>query len=147
MIPASGWMCCLPYMTITTQHPGADSKASHLSWQDVVNCVGGMGVLLPLLEQVVTKKEEAEDEQETNDLVGPELTSSRNAQGMLIPLVRSSGEDSEGDVGQEPPCSGGWRLPHSHIDAAYAWLVFTTNKKSLAQNTKIYGVMEKPCCC
>ncbi|OXB73991.1 UNVERIFIED_CONTAM: hypothetical protein H355_008850 [Colinus virginianus] len=58
--------------------------------QDVVNCVGGMGVLLPLLEQVVTKKEEAEDEQETNDLVGPELTSSRNAQGMLIPLGRSS---------------------------------------------------------
>ncbi|XP_072184341.1 neurobeachin-like protein 2 isoform X1 [Excalfactoria chinensis] len=58
--------------------------------KDVVNCVGGMGVLLPLLEQVVTKKEEAEDEQETNDLVGPELTSSRNAQGMLIPLGRSS---------------------------------------------------------
>ncbi|XP_019471754.1 LOW QUALITY PROTEIN: neurobeachin-like protein 2 [Meleagris gallopavo] len=58
--------------------------------KDVVNCVGGMGVLLPLLEQVVTKKEESEDEQETNDLVGPELTSSRNAQGMLIPLGRSS---------------------------------------------------------
>ncbi|KAM6088833.1 neurobeachin-like protein 2 [Chlamydotis macqueenii] len=58
--------------------------------KDVVNCVGGMGVLLPLLEQVVAKKEEAEDEQETNDLVGPELTSSRNAQGMLIPLGKSS---------------------------------------------------------
>ncbi|PKK31908.1 hypothetical protein A306_00000032, partial [Columba livia] len=58
--------------------------------QDVVNCVGGMGVLLPLLEQVVSKKEEPEDEQETNDLVGPELTSSRNAQGMLIPLGKSS---------------------------------------------------------
>ncbi|NXX85868.1 NBEL2 protein, partial [Urocolius indicus] len=58
--------------------------------KDVVNCVGGMGVLLPLLEQVVAKKEEPEDEQETNDLVGPELTSSRNAQGMLIPLGKSS---------------------------------------------------------
>ncbi|KAF1643411.1 Neurobeachin-like protein 2, partial [Eudyptes chrysocome] len=58
--------------------------------KDVVNCVGGMGVLLPLLEQVVSKKEEPEDEQETNDLVGPELTSSRNAQGMLIPLGKSS---------------------------------------------------------
>ncbi|NXH52910.1 NBEL2 protein, partial [Rhabdornis inornatus] len=58
--------------------------------KDVVNCVGGMGVLLPLLEQVVSKTEEHEDEQETNDLVGPELTSSRNAQGMLIPLGKSS---------------------------------------------------------
>lgn len=56
-----------------------------------------MGVLLPLLEQVVSKTEEPEDEQETNDLVGPELTSSRNAQGLLIPLGKSSGEDS-GDV-------------------------------------------------
>jgi len=55
-----------------------------------------MGVLLPLLEQVVSKKEEPEDEQETNDLVGPELTSSRNAQGMLIPLGKSSGEDLGG---------------------------------------------------
>ncbi|NWZ85789.1 NBEL2 protein, partial [Poecile atricapillus] len=58
--------------------------------KDVVNCVGGMGVLLPLLEQVVSKTEEPEDEQETNELVGPELTSSRNAQGMLIPLGKSS---------------------------------------------------------
>ncbi|NXI79511.1 NBEL2 protein, partial [Rhipidura dahli] len=58
--------------------------------KDVVNCVGGMGVLLPLLEQVVSKMEEPEEEQETNDLVGPELTSSRNAQGMLIPLGKSS---------------------------------------------------------
>ncbi|XP_025945583.1 neurobeachin-like protein 2 isoform X1 [Apteryx rowi] len=58
--------------------------------KDVVNCVGGMGVLLPLLEQVVAKPEESGDEPETNDLVGPELTSSRNAQGMLIPLGKSS---------------------------------------------------------
>lgn len=52
-----------------------------------------MGVLLPLLEQVVSKTEEPEDEQETNELVGPELTSSRNAQGMLIPLGKPSGEE------------------------------------------------------
>lgn len=78
---------------ITTQHP---AKLLTSLWQDVVNCVGGMGVLLPLLEQVVSKREEPEDEQETNDLVGPELTSSRNAQGMLIPLGKSSGEDLEG---------------------------------------------------
>ncbi|KAH0627676.1 hypothetical protein JD844_003763 [Phrynosoma platyrhinos] len=59
--------------------------------KDVVNCVGGMGVLLPLLDQVASQKKESEGNQETHDLVGPELTSSRNAQGMLIPLGKSSG--------------------------------------------------------
>ncbi|XP_062978473.1 neurobeachin-like protein 2 isoform X1 [Elgaria multicarinata webbii] len=59
--------------------------------KDVVNCVGGMGVLLPLLDQVASQKKESEDNQETHDLVGPELTSSQNAQGMLIPLGKSSG--------------------------------------------------------
>ncbi|KAJ6655114.1 hypothetical protein lerEdw1_006018 [Lerista edwardsae] len=58
--------------------------------KDVVNCVGGMGVLLPLLDQLASQKKEPEDNQETHDLVGPELTSSRNAQGMLIPLGKSS---------------------------------------------------------
>ncbi|XP_077792798.1 neurobeachin-like protein 2 [Podarcis muralis] len=59
--------------------------------KDVVNCVGGMGVLLPLLDQVASQRKESEDHQETHDLVGPELTSSRNAQGMVIPLGKSSG--------------------------------------------------------
>lgn len=53
-----------------------------------------MGVLLPLLEQVAAKKKETEENQETHDLVGPELTSSKNAQGMLIPLGKSSGKQS-----------------------------------------------------
>uniref|UniRef100_A0A5F8HED5 Neurobeachin-like protein 2 n=1 Tax=Monodelphis domestica TaxID=13616 RepID=A0A5F8HED5_MONDO len=46
--------------------------------KDVVNCVGGMGVLLPLLEQVGSQPQEAEGQAETHDLVGPELTSSHN---------------------------------------------------------------------
>ncbi|XP_053116915.1 neurobeachin-like protein 2 isoform X2 [Hemicordylus capensis] len=58
--------------------------------KDVVNCVGGMGVLLPLLDQVASQRKDAEDDQETHDLVGPELTSSQNSQGMLIPLGKSS---------------------------------------------------------
>ncbi|XP_007499793.2 neurobeachin-like protein 2 isoform X6 [Monodelphis domestica] len=58
--------------------------------KDVVNCVGGMGVLLPLLEQVGSQPQEAEGQAETHDLVGPELTSSHNAQGLLIPLGKSS---------------------------------------------------------
>ncbi|XP_038664837.1 neurobeachin-like protein 2 isoform X1 [Scyliorhinus canicula] len=58
--------------------------------KDVVNCMGGMGVLLPLLEQVASKSDDSEENQETADLVGPELTSSQNVQGMLLPLGKSS---------------------------------------------------------
>ncbi|KAM8967194.1 neurobeachin-like protein 2 [Pelodytes ibericus] len=58
--------------------------------KDVINCVGGMGMLLPLLHQVAQQAKEAPGTQETHDLVGPELTSSRNAQGMQLPLGKSS---------------------------------------------------------
>ncbi|KAM9307763.1 neurobeachin-like protein 2 [Gastrophryne carolinensis] len=63
-----------------------------ITWdvKDVVNCVGGMGTLLPLLHQVASQTNEAPDTPETLDLVGPELTSSRNAQSMQLPLGRSS---------------------------------------------------------
>lgn len=61
--------------------------------QDVVNCVGGMGALLPLLERVAVQPQEAEaGPGETHDLVGPELTSGHNTQGLLLPLGKSSGE-------------------------------------------------------
>ncbi|XP_060018110.1 neurobeachin-like protein 2 isoform X5 [Lagenorhynchus albirostris] len=65
--------------------------------KDVVNCVGGMGALLPLLERVATQPQEAEaGPAETHDLVGPELTSGHNAtQGLLLPLGRSSEERME----------------------------------------------------
>ncbi|KAM6452892.1 neurobeachin-like protein 2 isoform 3-T3 [Liasis olivaceus] len=58
--------------------------------KDVINCVGGMGALLPLLDQVASQKEEGKDSQEIHDLVGPELTSSRSAQGLPIALGKSS---------------------------------------------------------
>uniref|UniRef100_A0A6I8N9W9 Neurobeachin-like protein 2 n=1 Tax=Ornithorhynchus anatinus TaxID=9258 RepID=A0A6I8N9W9_ORNAN len=54
--------------------------------KDVVNCVGGMGALLPLLEQVAAQARESEGLPQTHHLVGPELTSSHDAQGLLIPL-------------------------------------------------------------
>lgn len=98
--------------------------------QDVVNCVGGMAVLLPLLEQVVSKKEEPEDEQETNDLVGPELTSSRNAQGLRIPLGKSSGEDLRG-------CGVGW------LGVTTVVLGSSKGRRGLAWGTKSSGIMEK----
>uniref|UniRef100_A0AC11CKJ1 Neurobeachin like 2 n=1 Tax=Ovis aries TaxID=9940 RepID=A0AC11CKJ1_SHEEP len=59
--------------------------------KDVVNCVGGMGALLPLLERVAAQPQEAEaGPAETHDLVGPELTSGHNVQGLLLPLGKSS---------------------------------------------------------
>lgn len=64
--------------------------------KDVVNCVGGMGVLLPLLERVAVQPQEAEAGPcETHDLVGPELTSGRNTQGLLLPLGKSSEDRME----------------------------------------------------
>ncbi|XP_031429737.1 neurobeachin-like protein 2 isoform X1 [Clupea harengus] len=59
--------------------------------KDVLNSAGGMGALLPLLEQVSGEEQaEASGGQETSDLLGPELTSSRGPAGMLLPLGKSS---------------------------------------------------------
>ncbi|XP_027788340.2 neurobeachin-like protein 2 isoform X2 [Marmota flaviventris] len=64
--------------------------------KDVVNCIGGMGALLPLLEQVALQPQEAEaGPAETYDLLGPELTSGHNTQGLLLPLGKSSEERME----------------------------------------------------
>uniref|UniRef100_UPI003AAC4AAA neurobeachin-like protein 2 isoform X1 n=1 Tax=Centroberyx gerrardi TaxID=166262 RepID=UPI003AAC4AAA len=58
--------------------------------KDVVNVVGGIGVLLPLLEQVCEAEHVDNGAQETSDLLGPELTSSRGPAAMLLPLSKSS---------------------------------------------------------
>ncbi|KAG9337760.1 hypothetical protein JZ751_028258 [Albula glossodonta] len=58
--------------------------------KDILNSMGGMGALLPLLEQVCTAEQVEPRRQETADLLGPELTSSRGPAGMLLPLGKSS---------------------------------------------------------
>lgn len=60
--------------------------------QDVVNVVGGIGVLLPLLEQVCEAEQVYNGGQEISDLLGPELTCSRGPAAMLLPLNKSVGE-------------------------------------------------------
>ncbi|CAL8247132.1 unnamed protein product [Lota lota] len=57
--------------------------------KDVLNVVGGMGVILPLLEQVCEAEQGDLGAQETSDLLGPELTSSRGRVAMLLPLSKS----------------------------------------------------------
>ncbi|XP_052000288.1 neurobeachin-like protein 2 [Xyrauchen texanus] len=58
--------------------------------KDVLSSVGGMGALLPLLEQVCLLEQGETFGQETSDLLGPELTSSRGPAAMLLPLGKSS---------------------------------------------------------
>ncbi|XP_058503253.1 neurobeachin-like protein 2 isoform X2 [Solea solea] len=58
--------------------------------KDVVNVVGGIGVLLPLLEQVCDAEQVYNGGQEISDLLGPELTSSRGHAAMLLPLNKSA---------------------------------------------------------
>lgn len=59
--------------------------------QDVVNVVGGVGVLLPLLEQVCEAELVYNGSQDISDLLGPELTSSRGRAAMLLTLNKSTG--------------------------------------------------------
>lgn len=60
--------------------------------QDVINVVGGLGVLLPLLEQICEAEPGCNGSQDISDLLGPELTSSRGPAAMLLPLNKSAGQ-------------------------------------------------------
>uniref|UniRef100_A0A8D2LFF2 Neurobeachin-like protein 2 n=1 Tax=Varanus komodoensis TaxID=61221 RepID=A0A8D2LFF2_VARKO len=53
--------------------------------KDVVNCVGGMGVLLPLLDQLASQKKASEDQPETHDLSRLE----RNGVAAFLLLVKN----------------------------------------------------------
>ncbi|XP_063076336.1 neurobeachin-like protein 2 isoform X2 [Engraulis encrasicolus] len=74
------------------QYDGRLTGHRVVNWhiKDVLNSVGGMGALLPLLEQVCGGEQAETGGQETSDLLGPELTSSRGPAGMLLPLGKSS---------------------------------------------------------
>ncbi|XP_072317552.1 neurobeachin-like protein 2 isoform X1 [Eucyclogobius newberryi] len=74
------------------QYDGRLTGHQVVNWdiKDVVNVVGGIGVVLPLLEQVCGAEQAYNGGQETSDLLGPELTSPRSPTGMLLPLKKSS---------------------------------------------------------
>ncbi|KAJ0000349.1 hypothetical protein NQD34_012191 [Periophthalmus magnuspinnatus] len=74
------------------QYDGRLTGHQVVNWdiKDVVNVVGGIGVVLPLLEQVCEAEQVYNGGQEISDLLGPELTSSRGPTGMLLPLKKSS---------------------------------------------------------
>ncbi|CAL1611255.1 unnamed protein product [Knipowitschia caucasica] len=74
------------------QYDGRLTGHRVVNWdiKDVVNVVGGIGVVLPLLEQVCEAEQVYNGGQETSDLLGPELTSAKGPSGMLLPLKKSS---------------------------------------------------------
>ncbi|XP_062847864.1 neurobeachin-like protein 2 [Trichomycterus rosablanca] len=79
-------------LSFNHQYNGRLTGHRVVNWdiKDVLNCVGGMGALLPLLEQVCVPEQGETTGQETSDLLGPELTSPRGPAGMLLPLGKSS---------------------------------------------------------
>ncbi|XP_034030839.1 neurobeachin-like protein 2 isoform X2 [Thalassophryne amazonica] len=74
------------------QYDGRLTGHRVVNWdiKDVVNVVGGIGVMLPLLEQVCDAEQIDSGSEETSDLLGPELTSSRGSAAMLLPLNKSA---------------------------------------------------------
>ncbi|XP_037640849.1 neurobeachin-like protein 2 isoform X2 [Sebastes umbrosus] len=74
------------------QYDGRLTGHRVVNWdiKDVINVMGGMGVLLPLLEQVCEAEQVNSGSQEISDhLLGPELTSPRGPTAMLLPLNKS----------------------------------------------------------
>uniref|UniRef100_A0A3P8V3W9 Neurobeachin-like protein 2 n=1 Tax=Cynoglossus semilaevis TaxID=244447 RepID=A0A3P8V3W9_CYNSE len=63
--------------------------------KDVINVMGGMGVVLPLLEQVCEAEQVCSGGQEISDLLGPELTSPRGPAALLLPLNKSAGQSEK----------------------------------------------------
>uniref|UniRef100_A0A8C9XVM0 Neurobeachin-like protein 2 n=1 Tax=Sander lucioperca TaxID=283035 RepID=A0A8C9XVM0_SANLU len=74
------------------QYDGRLTGHRVVNWdiKDVVNVMGGIGVLLPLLEQVCEAEQVYNGGQEISDLLGPELTSPRGPAAMLLPLNKSA---------------------------------------------------------
>ncbi|KAM4601359.1 neurobeachin-like protein 2 isoform 2-T2 [Polymixia lowei] len=74
------------------QYDGRLTGHRVVNWnlKDVLNVVGGIGVLLPLLKQVCEAEQTDNGGQETSDPLGPELPSSRGPAAMLLPVSKSS---------------------------------------------------------
>ncbi|XP_068179302.1 neurobeachin-like protein 2 isoform X1 [Antennarius striatus] len=74
------------------QYDGRLTGHRVVNWdiKDVVNVLGGLGVLMPLLEQVCEAEPIYNGGQDISDLLGPELTSPRGSAAMLLPLNKSA---------------------------------------------------------
>lgn len=62
-------------------------------WQDVINCVGGLPVLFPILEQLalVTPDLQASDPAAGSDFITPDVTTPADGDWVILPSSRASG--------------------------------------------------------
>lgn len=62
-------------------------------WQDMINCVGGLPVLIPILEQLslVTPDQQATDPAAGSDFITPDVTTPADGDWVILPSNRASG--------------------------------------------------------
>lgn len=62
-------------------------------WQDMINCVGGLPVLFPILEQLalVTPDQQASDPAAGSDFITPDVTTPADGDWVILPSNRASG--------------------------------------------------------
>ncbi len=61
--------------------------------QDMINCVGGVSVLFPILEQLtlVTPDQQASDTAAGSDYITPDVTTPADGDWVILPSNRASG--------------------------------------------------------
>lgn len=62
-------------------------------WQDMINCVGGLSVLMPILEQLalMTPDQQASDPAAGSDFITPDVTTPAEGDWVILPSNRASG--------------------------------------------------------
>lgn len=62
-------------------------------WQDMINCVGGLPLLFPILEQLalVTPDQQASDPAAGSDFITPDVTTPADGDWVILPSNRASG--------------------------------------------------------
>lgn len=76
----------------------ADFLFLFFAWQDMINCVGGLLVLFPILEQLPAVTPEQQQQQQVggdptpgSDLITPDVTTPAEGDWVILPSNRASG--------------------------------------------------------
>uniref|UniRef100_A0A673BD12 Neurobeachin-like protein 2 n=1 Tax=Sphaeramia orbicularis TaxID=375764 RepID=A0A673BD12_9TELE len=99
------------------------NKVVNWDIKDMINCVGGLPVLFPVLEQLalVTPDQQASDPAAGSDFITPDVTTPADGDWVILPSNRASGQSATAGcnlvmgVGQLPSW---FRLPVGHVDVS-----------------------------
>lgn len=82
----------LSFSILSTTHPPTKLYNIDL-WQDMINCVGGLPILFPILEQLafVTPDQQMNDPTAGSDFITPDVTTPADGDWVILPSNRSSG--------------------------------------------------------